>query len=173
MNMPSITKYQNFPFWVVIVSNLVSVSVYVLGVLIILNLGLVLTILYLAFILFLEFRLIRYHCVDCFYYGKTCGFGKGRLSALLFKKGDNKRFCSKVMTLKDMIPDLLVSLIPFVTGIILLVLSFDFMLFITIILLLFLSTIGSGFIRSNLTCKYCKQKEIGCPAEKLFSKKTN
>jgi F0F1-type ATP synthase membrane subunit c/vacuolar-type H+-ATPase subunit K len=39
------------------------------------------------------------------------------------------------------------------------------------IILVGLTTIGNGYIRGNLTCKYCKQREIGCPAEQLFSKK--
>ena len=33
-----------------------------------------------------------------------------------------------------------------------------------------LTTIGNGFIRGTLTCKYCKQGELGCPADRLFNK---
>jgi len=39
-------------------------------------------------------------------------------------------------------------------------------------ILLVLSFGGNAFIRGSFACNYCKQKEIGCPAEKLFSKKT-
>jgi hypothetical protein len=30
---------------------------------------------------------------------------------------------------------------------------------------------GSAFIRGTLACKYCKQKDIGCPAYDIFNKK--
>jgi len=38
------------------------------------------------------------------------------------------------------------------------------------IILFFLFFGGTAMIRGNLVCKYCKQREIGCPAEKLFNK---
>jgi hypothetical protein len=138
---------------------------------IILSLSWIAAILYLLFILALEFRLIRKHCVNCYYWGKTCGFGKGRLSSLFFKKGDPSKFCEKSFTWKDMIPDLLISLIPLLIAIALMIIKFNLILLFATILIIALTTIGNGFIRGNLTCKYCKQREIGCPAEQLFSKK--
>ena len=168
--MGTVKRYKNYPIWVVILSNLVSLAIYGLGFVIIFRLGLILSIFYLIYILIFEYRLIRYHCINCFYWGKTCGFGKGRLSSWFFKKGDISRFCIKEMTLKDMIPDILISLIPLVIGITLLIAKFDFILLFTLLLILILTTIGNGFIRGTLTCKYCKQREIGCPADRLFSK---
>jgi hypothetical protein len=70
-----------------------------------------------------------------------------------------------------MIPDLLVSLIPLLIAIGLMIIKFNLIILFATIVLVALTTIGNGFIRSNLTCKYCKQREIGCPAEQLFSKK--
>jgi hypothetical protein len=74
------------------------------------------------------------------------------------------------MSWKDMIPDLLVSLVPLIIGIVLMIIKFDFILLFASVILIVLTTSGNGFIRGNLTCKYCKQRELGCPAEKLFSK---
>jgi hypothetical protein len=162
--------YEKFPSWIVIITNLFSVSTYFLGVFIVLRLGWIAVTLYLAFILFLEYRLLSKHCVNCYYWGKVCGFGKGRISFWFFKKGDVSKFCAKEMTWKDMIPDLLVSLVPFIIGIVYLIISFDIILLIAVLLLVVLSTAGNGFIRGSLTCKYCKQKELGCPAESLFNK---
>ena len=73
------------------------------------------------------------------------------------------------MTWKDMIPDMMVSLIPLVIGIILLIIKFDVALLIAMLVLIFLTTTGNGTIRRKYTCKYCKQQELGCPAEKLFN----
>lgn len=163
--------YENYPAKTVILSNLVSLAIYGLGLLIMFRLGWVVGILYLLYILILEIRLIKYHCTACYYWGKTCGFGKGRLSSLFFKKGDISKFCKKQMTWKDMIPDLLVSLIPFITGIVLMILKFDLIILIGLLLLLFLAFPCTGFIRGKLTCTYCKQRELGCPANDLFNKK--
>ena len=69
-----------------------------------------------------------------------------------------------------MIPDLLVSLIPFITGIGLLILNFNLLLLAALLLLSILTTSGNGFIRGKLTCKNCKQRELGCPAYELFDK---
>ena len=168
--METIKRYENYPIWVVLLSNLVSLAIYGLGFVIIFRLDLIFSIFYLIYILILEYRLMRFHCINCFYHGKICGFGKGRLSSWFFKKGDISRFCLKEMTFKDMIPDILISLIPLVIGITLLVVKFDFILLFILLILLILTTIGNGFIRGTLTCKYCKQKELGCPADRLFNK---
>ena len=50
---------------------------------------------YLAYVLALEYRLICYHCVNCYYWGKICGFGRGRISYRLFKQGNPQDFCHK------------------------------------------------------------------------------
>jgi hypothetical protein len=168
--MDQLKKYENFPWWIVVISNAVSLSIYVLGFTIMLRLSWIISILYLIGLLIFEIRLIRNHCVDCYYWGKTCGFGKGRLSSLFFKKGDTSRFCSGKMSWKDVVPDMLISFVPTITGIVLLILKFDLLILISLILILLLSTMGNGFIRGNLTCKFCKQKDIGCPADKLFNK---
>jgi hypothetical protein len=168
--METIKRFETYPFRIVVLSNFVSISIYSLGFLIILKSDLVYALFYLLFVLILELNLIKNHCINCFYWGKTCGFGKGRLSALFFKKGDPARFCNNNFTWKDMIPDLLVSLIPLVTGIILLIHDFNFLLLFAILLLIFFTTIGNSFIRGKLTCKYCKQSELGCPAQLLFNK---
>jgi len=75
------------------------------------------------------------------------------------------------MTWKDMLPDIMVSLIPFVVGIILLIIHFNWTMLILVVALFLLASVGNGYVRSSLACKYCKQRELGCPAEKLFDKK--
>lgn len=161
---------EKFPAWIVLISNLSSILIYLSGSVIVFHIGWIAAVVFLAFIIALEYRLISRHCVNCYYWGKVCGFGKGRLSALFFKKGDPARFCEKEMTWKDLIPDLLVSLIPFIAGIVLIIISFDIVLLVSLIVLVLLTTAGNNYIRGNLTCRYCRQREIDCPAERLFNK---
>lgn len=151
-------------------SNFVSLAIYGLGFFIIAQVGWIAAILFLAFILTLEYKVISKHCIDCYYFGRVCGFGRGKLSSLLFKKGDPSKFCDRKMSWKDMIPDMLVALVPLVTAIILMIIKFNILLLASVLLLIAFTTVGNGFIRGSLTCKYCRQRELGCPAEKLFSK---
>ena len=162
--------FENYPCRIVFLSNLVSFAIYAIGAFIMFQLGPIWMLIYLLYCAVLEMRLIKNHCVSCYYYGKYCAFGKGKISSLLFKKGDSARFIKTEMTWKNIIPDFLVSLIPLIAGIVLLILRFDWLMLLLIILLVILTTSGNGFIRSSFACKFCKQKEIGCPAEKLFNK---
>ena len=169
--MKKTKTYENYPAWIIILSNIFSIMIYIIGALIIYKVGVVWLVLYLLFIGLLELRLLKGHCVNCYYYAKCCAFGKGKLSALFFKKGDPKKFILKKITWKDLIPDILVSAIPMVVGIIMLIMNFNWLLLILILMLFLLTSAGNGFVRGSLACKYCKQREIGCPAEKLFDKK--
>ncbi|MBM3233879.1 hypothetical protein FJZ19_02170 [Candidatus Pacearchaeota archaeon] len=165
-------KYcENYPLWAVFLTNLVSIGIYLIGIFIILQIGIIWLVLYLIYILFLEIKLMRGHCVDCYYYGKTCAFGRGRISSLFFKKGNSKNFCNRKITWKDLIPDFLVSLIPVIIGIVLLIINFSFLVLLWVVLLIILTSAGNAFVRGKIACKYCKQRKIGCPAEKLFKKK--
>ena len=162
---------EDYPWWVVFVSNLVSLGVYLSGAYIIYQLGILWLVLYVFYILYLEVRLLGGHCVDCYYHGRWCAFGKGKISSLFFRKGSPEKFSSMNFSWKDMVPDLLVTLIPLLVGIVLLVLSFDWLILLALIVLVVLSTAGNGFVRGNLACKHCKQRGLGCPAEKLFDKR--
>jgi hypothetical protein len=163
--------YEDYPFWTVFFSNFVSIAIYLIGAFIIYQTGLIWLILYLIFIGIQEFRLIKGHCVNCYYYGKICAFGKGKISRIFFKKGDLNKFSKKQMTWKDIVPDFMVSLIPMAIGIILLIRNLDWILLSSVLVLFLLTFVGNGFVRGSLACKYCKQREIGCPAEQLFNKK--
>ncbi len=163
--------FENYPVSVVLISNLVNVLIYLIGSFIVFKVGLIWLILYLLFVLFLEFKLIRGHCVHCYYYGKTCAFGKGRLCALMFKKGEGKKFNNIKITWKDILPDFLVSIVPAILGIVMLILNFDWVLLGLIILLLILTFFGNAFVRTSLACKFCKQRKLGCPAQKLFEER--
>jgi hypothetical protein len=169
--LATLKRYENYPLNVVILSNLVSIGIYGSGFLILYKLGNIFAILYLFYVLIFEVRLIKNHCTNCFYWGKTCGFGKGRLSAWFFKRKDITKFCVREMTWRDLIPDILISLIPLIAGIVLLILKFDYLLLLALLLLILLTTTGNGYIRRQLTCKYCKQRDIGCPANDLFNKR--
>ncbi|HZK30805.1 MAG TPA: hypothetical protein VFC43_06190 [Methanoregula sp.] len=69
--------YEKYPTRVIFVSNLLSLLIYGIGAYVLYRFGLIWVILYIIFILVCEFRLLSGHCVDGYYYGKRCAFGKG------------------------------------------------------------------------------------------------
>ena len=167
--MNKIECYENYPYWIIMVSNLLTLSIYTIGIIIIKPLGIIWLLIYLAYIIFLEIRLLKKSCVDCYYYGKLCAFGKGKLCSLFFKKGNKEGFTVD-FTWVDLIPDMLVAIIPIIIGIVMLIMNFNWLLLSLIILLFLLVSTGNGLVRGSLACKYCKQREINCPAEKMFNK---
>jgi len=163
--------YENYPAWIILTVNAFSIAIWLAGAYIIWQALGIWVVLYLAFILALEVRLIRGHCPDCYYYGKRCANGAGKLSSLLFKKGNPASFCKRQMSWKDILPDFMVSVIPMAIGGALLFLNFSWIILGLVILLFVLSFPGNAFVHGKLVCRYCRQRELGCPAEKLFSKK--
>jgi len=168
--MESKIGYDNYSYRFIILSNLLQFIIYIIGAYFLFLFGYIWVIIYVVFIIILEIRLLKMSCTNCYYYGKLCAFGKGKLSSAFFNKGNPRKFILKQIKLIDIIPDFLVFLIPMFLGIYLVLTKFNFILLSLIVIIFFLGFIGNGIIRGSFACKYCKQREIGCPAEQLFSK---
>jgi hypothetical protein len=164
-------SYENYPWWMVAISNLVQTGIYVVGLLILYPLGFQWMIAYLIYAAFLELRLLRNHCVDCYYYGKRCAFGRGNFSSMLFRKGDPKKFGCVKITWKDIFPDFMLTVIPIIVGAFMLVMNFSWLMLALVIAMGLLGFPATGIIRGSIACRHCKQRELGCPAEQLFAKK--
>ena len=165
-----IASFDNFPWWMVVTCNAVGLAIYAIGLYLMARLGIVWGLLYAAYCIWMEWRVLSGSCRYCYYYGKQCGFGKGRLCAWFFTKGTKQALSAKRISWRDLVPDFMVSLIPLVAGIIMLIRSFSWPALLLVLTLVFLGSMGTGLVRGQLACKYCKQRELGCPAEQLFSK---
>jgi hypothetical protein len=169
--MEKARAYESYPAWIVLAVNAFSFAIWLAGAYIIWQALGGWVVLYIAFILTLEAMLIKWHCPDCYYYGKRCANGAGKLSSLFFRKGNPANFCRRQMSWKDIAPDFMVSLIPMVIGGALFLLTFSWVIAGLVALLFILSFPGNAFMHGKLICKNCRQRELGCPAEKLFHKK--
>lgn len=160
--------FERYPIGTVVTANAVAWAIYGIGFSLMLRHGVPPALIYAACCLWVEFRVLTKSCRNCWYYGRRCGFGKGKLCALLFPRGDPADFLRKDITWWDIVPDFAVGLLPVVAGAVLLVRRFSWPLLLLVLLLLFLSTAGNGFVRGVLVCRHCRQRELGCPAQKLF-----
>ena len=164
------SSFEDFPYWMVAICNTVGLAIYAIGLYLMTRLGVVWGALYAAYCLWMEWRLLSGSCRSCYYFGKRCGFGKGRLCAWFFTRGAEQGLCRKPISWRDVVPDFLVSLIPLSVGIATLVRHFSWPVLLLVVALLFLGSVGTGLVRGQLACRYCRQRELGCPAEQLFSK---
>jgi hypothetical protein len=112
----------------VVLSNLVSITAYVIGFIILFSFYWIVAVIYFIFVSVLEYRLLSNHCTSCYYWDKTCGFGKGKISSWLFRRKYSSEFCNKNITWSDMLPDMLVSFAPIIAGIGLIIIKFDLIL---------------------------------------------
>ncbi len=162
--------YESYPKSTVALANLHTASIYAVGVFILSGLGAAVAFLYIAYCVAMVFNVLGRSCVNCYYYGKTCFLGWGRVSSRIFKRGDPQAFVKRDISWLSILPDFLTSILPVLGGIVLLVTSFSWIIVGALIALAVLSMWGSGLIRGRLACRNCKQRGIGCPAEKLFEK---
>ncbi len=163
--------YERYPVSTVVLSNAVSLGIYALGAYVLSGFGIVWLFLFLAYCVWIEMRLFRGSCVRCWYYGKRCAFGRGRLSAVFFKRGNPRESLDQSFTWKDLIPDIMVSLIPLVGGVALAIRHFQWKLIFALAAILALTSEGNALVRGKLACSHCRQREIGCPAATLFAAK--
>lgn len=164
------TPYERFPWPLVLLANGVTLLIYGIGTYLLSGLGLWWALAYLAYCGWVESRVLTKSCVNCYYYGKVCCFGKGRLCALIFKRGDPQKFAETTVSWFDLAPDFMVLVLPVVGGVVQLVGDFSGLTLALLVVLVALSFGGNAVVRGSFACRHCKQRAIGCPAEKLFSK---
>jgi hypothetical protein len=160
--------YENFPLWMPALASLVTLLIYTTGAIILAGFGTAISVLYVLYCMGLEIRIMRRSCVNCYYYGKNCGIGRSRLAALLFKQRDGKRFARDIISWTDLLPDFMVFLVPAFGAAVLMLHHFAWSTSVLLLVLLVLVFGGNGAVRSSFACKFCKQRELGCPAERLF-----
>ena len=162
-------KYENYPGWMVLRANLVSLSIYMLGIYLLGRVGIIYAGLYLLYCLWVELKLFQGSCANCYYYGKWCSLGRGKLCALWFPKGNPQKFIDRKVIWRDVVPDFLVFIFPLIGGVINLFQDFSWIVVGALVALGALSFEGNALVRGMLACKHCKQRDLGCPAAQLFN----
>jgi len=100
-------------------------------------------------------------CTNCYYYGKQCVLGWGKLSALFFSQGSIDQFSTCVGIKAAPITYGLLTLIPLVFCIVALVQEVTVLKVVVLVLLLAVS-VYSGAISRKMACTNCKMRLI-CP----------
>jgi hypothetical protein len=162
------TTYDHYPARIVLPIILFSIVMYIFGAIILARLHITAAALYLAYCVAIEVNIMNRSCRPCYYYGKRCAFGKGALSARLFSQQDLKIFSQREASIATIIPDFLVVILPVVGGLVSLIFAFSWFVLAAVLVFLFIFLAGTATIRGSVACKFCKQRELGCPAAELF-----
>lgn len=162
--------FENYPTGIVIMSILFSILIYIIGAYILYKLWVGFFVLYVVYCFWCEKRVLRKSCINCYYYGKRCCFGRGKLCSWIFKKGNAREFIKTKISWIHILPDFLVAIFPIIGAVALLIINFSWSILILIIILIILFFVGTPAIR-GYSCAHCKQRRLGCPAEQLFNKK--
>jgi hypothetical protein len=163
--------YECYPWWTVLLTNIVSLSVYAAGAYLLYLIWPWLALIFIVFMIYLETSIYREGCVNCYYYGRVCAFGRGKIAKVFLKKGNAKKFCEKEVGFKDFIPYSIANFIPLIAGIYLLILDFRWWILAIALWPLIVLFFGNPILFGELACKNCRQAEICCPVCQFFMKR--
>ncbi|MFX0124475.1 MAG: hypothetical protein ACFFAE_12605 [Candidatus Hodarchaeota archaeon] len=156
-------KLENYPFRIVCVSAILTIISYLLGTLVLYVLHPVLGILFLLLAVFTIIVSMKLRCTHCYYHGKFCNFGLGKLAAVLFKKGESTEFKNP----KKFVPTAILSfgtmLLPIFAGIGLILFDFSLVNLGLLLLYILFGILPNFFVRGNF-CNKCMQGQLGCPS---------
>ena len=165
--------FEKYPAWMILVYYLASFSVYLAGLYLVYLIWPVFAIFLFVYIIYLEISVLREGCVRCYYYGKRCVCGKGKVAKIFMKKDEKRKFYERKITMKDMIPSFLPMIITLIAGIYLVVQGLPAINFLVIgiaVWPLIVTFFGNPIVYGKLACPHCKQRELGCPACDFFMK---
>ena len=113
---------------------------------------------YLAFALLMVYVVLRkLLCTNCYYYDKRCPIGWGKLSALLFKKGEIERFNTSPGQRIAPLTYGLLTVVPVILVVVSIVREFAPLKILVLVLLLLIG-FYSGTVSRKKTCAKCKMK---------------
>lgn len=117
------------------------------------------SLIYLLFLFIMLVFVLRKHlCTNCYYYGKRCNTGWGKLASYLFKeKSGDYKLGVKLAGITWMFA----AVIPIIGMIFILLINFSN--YILILLLLFIMLSFLNFLVHSRSCSNCKMRDI-CPA---------
>jgi len=154
------TFCENYPKHIIVFRWIILLIAFALGIYILLGLNDALAIIYVIYsVIALNLILPLSRCVSCFYHGKVCNTGWGKIAGYLFEKGDESKYVDDYnyaifLHLLWVVP-LLVAFLQLVRKRNILALS----IFLIYIFILFVEKI----ILKKMCCKRCHQREF-CPA---------
>lgn len=163
--------YEKYPLTIVLVTALVTLAQYLIGLYIAYSVWPVFGVLFLLYLVFLERSFYMEGCKYCYYHGKRCAFGRGVLAKRLVRKGDPEVFCTRKVTFRKLLPQMMILVFIVAGGGWLLYLSWSWLVLGLMAIPFVVWFVINPPLYGKLACVHCKQGKKCCPAVEFFGKK--
>lgn len=160
---PEAKKLENYPIKIVCVSATLTIISYLLGTAVFYVLSPLLGVLFLILTITNIGVSMKLRCTNCFYLGKYCNFGLGKLAAILFKKGNPEEFSNRRKVIPTAVLSFGTMLLPIVAGILLLLIDFSIGNITLLSVYILFGIVPNFFVRGSF-CEKCMQGQLGCPS---------
>lgn len=154
----TLNRYENFPIKKVILGNIQTFSIYIIGAIILSFLSIFISIAYFLYCLTSLIFIWKFICPHCYYFDKICPSGYGKVSAKISKKGDMKKFREKFKYLVGVVSP--AWFIPLIGGIIQIAIDFSWLLLIMILIFVVIAFIILPIESKKYSCRHCKQQSL-------------
>lgn len=162
-NQKDYEKYEEFPTTIIVLRTLFEILVYGVGAVILARFSIWIGIYYVAYCALMAGLVIAVRCKYCYYYGKSCPSGSGRIAPYLVEKGLHEKFSTHG---RYMVPAVLTWVLPVFGGITLVVQHFSWIAVGLLLLFVVLRFYVSEKISIKYGCVHCMQKD-DCPTYQL------
>ncbi len=152
--------YENYPLSIVILENLTSLTLYILGTIILSGFSMIIGAGYFIFCLISVAIIWFLVCPFCYYYGKVCPCGYGKFAPFLVKEGDKKKFKKQFKYL--VIFSTFSFGLPVIGGLFLLIKNYTLLLLIELSIFAIIAFWIIPLQAKKISCKHCKQRSE-CP----------
>lgn len=106
----------------------------------------------------------RLRCCYCYYFGKRCYSGLGRLAGLLFQQREASGFAESNHVVPVAAFSFATLLAPLGAGVVFLFVDYSHLLLAALVTYTVVAVAPGFFLQKHLYCAHCKQAELGCPA---------
>ncbi|MHA2138638.1 MAG: hypothetical protein ACW98G_12225 [Candidatus Hodarchaeales archaeon] len=165
----SVSKLESFPFKIVCLSASLTIISYLAGAFVLYFFHPMLSALYLILAATTLMVSMKLRCTHCYYLGRYCNFGLGKLAELIFSKGDPSEFRDPKKVGFTGFLSFGTMLIPVAIGLLLLVTEIT-LGNLGLLIGYFLIGIAPNFLVRGDFCDKCMQGELGCPSYERMKK---
>lgn len=163
-------KLENYPIKIVCISATLTILSYLLGTVVLYVLHPFLGILFLLLAVSTIVVSMKLRCTHCYYLGKYCNFGLGKLAAILFKKGDPSEFRNPRKVIVTAILSFGTLLLPIIAGVVLIIIDLSIENIGLLLVYILFGILPNFFVRGNF-CEKCVQGQLGCPSYEQMIKR--
>jgi hypothetical protein len=159
----SSSRLECYPLRIVCISASLTIISYLAGAFIIYFFNPVLSAFYLILAALTLVVSMKLRCTHCYYFGKFCNFGLGKLAKFFFRKGEPSEFRNHKKVIITAILSFGTMLIPVFIGILMLVTDMTISNLGLLLGYILIGIAPNFLVRGNF-CDKCMQGQLGCPS---------